>query len=351
MRISARTTIPGGPAHAPASALKNTKTTSIRTGLWTLCVFFYFSVEAFAHGAFTAPPSAQLTTGCTIQSVSGNFSLAQATYTVQGNCEVDKKDPDPKGGSTFPYPIDYLSWKAVGTFDSTTHAAMETVNIWRNDPGQIVATYTAGMTCLEDPWREAGLTCSSITFQKRGSLGSYDNWFNQDFYTTNTLVPLSSMLTSQQRAALNQEYSTALAALRGTATPNNLGGVDRSAAILSAPIIILPRAESHVVEGQFQVKGTIENVKAPLQGNENVYLFFTCPTTSYTNQWPVALKDFLNGITVPAYITRGGYGCHWQVRAQLSSPTGNGPLGVPITFYLDKLATIPLNPNRSQHLR
>jgi len=300
---------------------------------------------------------------CTIDSVTGSFVQTQSTYTVQGDCQVNHKNPDPKGGSTFADVTEAFNWTAVGTYQPGKYNATETISVRIPSSTQfttpVIATFYSTMLCGQDPWlKPDGLSCGSVRSQQTGTLGTgQGDQLVQAYLTqTNPVIPRSSMLSAQQRAALNQQYQKQLVTNLNSkpaegipskppvapAAHSNLADASR-AALLAAPMIISPTANSHVGEGQFQVKGTVTGSHT---GTEGVYVQFTWVDTPanynprpFVNIFNISLRDLVNGITVPNYITRSQYG-RWQVRAQIVSPTV-GAWGSPVLFYVDKIILKP----------
>ena len=335
-----------------------------------LCMTAVWAPPTFAGPPFKGTASGNDFIQCTIDSATGSFAETQSNYTVQGDCQVSHQNPDPKGGSTFPDMTEAFIWTAVGTYQPGKYNTGETISVRRPTSTQfttpVIATFTSTMLCGQDPWLQPdGLSCGSVRYQQTGTLGtSQGDQMVQAYLTqTNPMVPRSSMLSAQQRAALVQQYQkqhlsslnlqskpTALPAqppAAATAGPSNLAGANR-VAFSTAPIIVAPTPNTHAVEG-FYVKVT---VAGSYTGTEGVYVQFTwvdTPATQnphpYVNTWPITLKDLVNGIAVPSYITRGQYG-RWQVRAQITSPTA-GAWGSPVLFYLDKIIVPPLSPNRA----
>jgi hypothetical protein len=328
------------------------------TGLWPALLF---------GGAFKGTPSGYDYIQCTIDSVTGSFAQTQSTYTVQGDCQAYYKAPDPQGGSTFADLTDAFIWTAVGTYQPGKYATTETISVRRPTSTQfttpVIATITSTMLCGQDPWLQPdGLSCGSVRYQQTGTLGSTNGDAEVQAYltTTSPVVPRSSLLSAQQRAALNQQYQKQLLSnlnlqakptvvpvkppTAATTNPSNLSNTSR-VAILTAPAITAPIANSTVYEGQFQVKGT---TNGSYTGAELVYVEFTLLGTStapsansFVNIFNISLKDLLAGITVPSTITRGGIG-RWQVRAQIFNPNA-GPWGLPVIFNIAKLGS-PIAP-------
>lgn len=155
---------------------------------------------------------------CAVDAVKGNFSKTQATYTVRGNCEVYQRDFN--AGGSLPEVIDAFDWMAVGTYRSANFNAVETISVRRANSAQvttpIIATFTASMSCKEDPWLEPdGLffqACGSVRYQETGTLGSTaeDQDVQGYLYGASYFIPRSSMLSAQQRAALYQQYQNQL---------------------------------------------------------------------------------------------------------------------------------------------
>ncbi len=340
---------------------------------WLLIAAVLYSIighapSVFAHGAFTGPTEAEQHINCRIDSAAGAFSEAQSTYTVKGDCQVTTKQPDPKGGSTFGDVTDQFNWTAVGTYQPGKYNTTETIAVrkWNANPSAPpLATIFSTMLCRQDPWlRPDGLSCGSVQYQQTSTLGSetLDGYVQSYLTQTNPVVPRSSMLNPQQRAALNQEYQSQLVAtlnsknkaaqmppkLPATATttpanPNNTNRIFQA----SAPVITLPIANTANFEGRFQVKA---RVPGSYTGAEGVYVQFTYlgnATTpnqnSFVNIFNITLKDLVNGITVPTYITRGGQG-RWLVRAQIITPNA-GPWSAAVPFIVSQLSSTNVTPS------
>jgi len=307
---------------------------------------------------------------CEINSASGAFAQAQSTYTVKGDCEeYDKKNDKQAGTSTFPILVAAFNWTAAGTYQPATHNTTETISLSRPTSTQfttpVVYTLTAAMLCGQDPWlRPDGLSCGSVRYQAPNTQGltSYENDIVQSLYATNPVVPKSSLLKAQQRAALIQQYQRqlvsnapqnkpALVSPRDvTKNPANRNNANRVMQI-AAPIITSPKANSNNVEGGFQIKAMVP--PGSYTGAEGVYVHFTFLGTatapsanSFVNIFNISLKDLVNGITVPSYITRSGQG-RWLVRAQIASPDA-GPWSAAVPFNLTVLSSknLPSNLNK-----
>ena len=319
-------------------------------------VFFSFGLclgassvgPMYAAGPFSGFDVAVVST-CRVDSVAGIYNQTLFTYNVQGDCQVSSHTPDRRGGSTFPDVVDAFNWKAVGTYDPAKYIATETISVSRPSSTTftvpVVATITGKMICAKDPWREPnGGSCGSVVpIQQTGSLGSYDSIVSRSFYATDPVVPRSSVLSAQQRAALNQEYQKYLARFTDKPKP----AVNNPLAVW--PTMIAPTVNSHAFEGRLQVRGTMP--AGSYKGTEAVFVEFTWVDTpgtpKFVNVFNTSLQNLLNGIAVPAYITRSQFG-RWQVHAKISSPAA-GPFGPNVLFYLDKLPTTSVvTPSRLQ---
>ncbi len=314
------------------------------------------AVAPYAGNSYSAP-----VVQCAIDSVSGAFTAAQSQYTVKGDCE------EPSGNSTSAA----FNWTAVGIYQPGTHNVSETISVSKAVNNQftvpVAFTLSATMVCGQDPWRQPdGLSCGSVRYQAPNSqdLTPAENEILGFLYANAPVVPRSSVLNAQQRAALNQQYESQLARLNSqnkvalippkppataTTNPTNPNNANR-VFLASAPVITLPPANSGNIEGRFQVKAT---VAGSYTGNEGVYVQFThlgnatAPNAnSFVNTFNITLKDLVSGITVPNYITRGGQG-RWLVRAQIITPNA-GPWSAAVPFVLTSLSStnVPANLNK-----
>jgi len=336
-----------------------------RIGWLLAAALFTTNPGAALASAFRGTPTDNYFLRCEINSVSGAFAQAQFTYTVKGNCEEMMQKT---GSSTFADPVAAFNWTAVGTYQPGNHNAAETISLTRPTSTQfttpVVYTLTATMLCGQDPWLQPdGLSCGSVRYQASNTQGltTDEIMIVQSLYATNPIVPKSSLLSPQQRAALVQQYQhqlvinaprnkpALLPPAVGTVNPANPNNRNR-VVLASAPVITLPIANSNNVEGRFQVKATVPGSHT---GAEGVYVQFTflgaasAPSAnSFANTFPISLKDLVNGIAVPSYITRGGQG-RWLVRAQIASPNP-GPWSAAVPFTLTALSSknLPSNLNK-----
>ncbi len=313
------------------------------------------AVASYAGNSYSTP-----VIQCAIDSVSGAFTEAQSQYTVKGDCE---ESSGTSTGAAF-------NWTAVGIYQPGTHNVSETISVSKASNQftvPVAFTLSATMVCGQDPWRQPdGLSCGSVRYQAPNSqdLTQPENDILNSLYAKAPVVPRSSVLTAQQRAALNQQYQRQLVSLNSrnkpALTPSKLpGGASATVpnpananrvVLASAPVITLPVANSNNVEGRFQVKARIAG---SYTGAEGVYVQFTylgnatAPNqNSFVNTFNTSLKDLVNGITIPNYITRGGQG-RWLVRAEIVSPNA-GPWSAAVPFTLTALSStnVPSNLNK-----
>ncbi len=191
-------------------------TRNIPSRTWWLIAMALFitaldAASALAGSAFTSSEAYYYNhIRCTVNAAKGNFSKMQATYNVEGSCEIYQRDFN--AGASVPPVIDTFDWTAVGIYQPASFNAVETISVRRGNFGvlttPVVATFTARMSCKEDPWLEPnGLffqACGSVRYQEKGTLASpaEDRDMQAYLYGASYFIPRSAMLSAQQRAAL-----------------------------------------------------------------------------------------------------------------------------------------------------
>lgn len=340
-----------------------------------------FAVQFIVDGLFLSSANAgppftavkrDVSGRCGIQAINGQFSGNESRYQSRGDCDI-LRDTNDANASTFDKVsiIGNIQWTGQGSYQSfgggvyaktLPNNTSEVISVRQtlvDYPGQVwVGTLSATMTCTADPWREPDSRgCAAIRREKSGSIDERVD----SLYTTNLVVPRTSLLHPNLRAALQQQYTHAmqmqqLQRMQNTpagATTKSLpslgqrasnAGVSQGATqapILIGPLTItLPVANSRVVQGKLQVKASppagFTDINAASAWLEFTWLD-TPPTAKvrpYVNTYPVTLSALMKGHPVPVQVTAGQTG-RWQVRARITSPAlGAWSTAVPFVLAL-----------------
>ncbi|HKQ30419.1 MAG TPA: hypothetical protein VJS66_03950 [Burkholderiales bacterium] len=162
-------------------------------------------------------------TRCGIDSVNGTFSTVDSRYRLIGTCNVFDSANVPGKTSTFDAEkLQYvLKWDADGIYVPTTKETREVITVYRTirtGPDRTGSTFmgkvTNNMICAKDPWREsADGACGAI--QTDMQLKHPEDGMKELSVKDKINVPRTSLLSAEQRAALNQRYEKMLAIEKG----------------------------------------------------------------------------------------------------------------------------------------
>ncbi len=289
----------------------------------------------------------QLSMVCAASQATSSHTSTSSTYTVTGACNLfvtSRGITSPSGGSV-------VDWRATGSHQPNTKATVETVTLTLTDGGKPIATGSihSSMQCGSDPWRilPTGPCRLVARTTQPPSLAGYLSMAQQQLLQDAPQLPLSVKLSPSQRAALEKQYQLSFATRQkpGVAgpfrdtpmgsplSPANQAGVGAATtAVPDWPVIVDPKPEAHVVQGQFIIKATPPHIGNGFSAELEFTWLDASALNRYVNIWPVSMDQLVKGMAVPAGVTRGQAG-RWQVRARVSNPT-TGSWSAPVSFTL-----------------
>jgi hypothetical protein len=296
---------------------------------------------------------------CIINGIDGDFSIAESRYSAQGGCSVfldyNRNYPNPQSGtSTFDnQKLAYqFLWSGVGSYNPETKNTAEKITIGYacgpsyTDPGRfprcssppqvdaplgnsVLAHITSRMACTQDPWREPSGACGSVHSDIDGDRGEKNEPSGPGIYEQGLnpirLVPRTSMISVQQRAALNKQYSDYLADLQRKGqvirqTPSQQTIVSQA---------FFPSISSPTKGQNFVAQNPIPIKLAPPQGWSPTSYMVNVEINGYSCNIPVgaAEAESAAGYTgfgagkPPCYLAIPG---SYRLRAQIDSPNQSG---------------------------
>jgi len=300
---------------------------------------------------------------CIINGITGDFSVAESRYSVQGSCSVfldyNRNYPNPQSGtSTFDnQKLAYqFLWSAFGSYNPDTKNTAEKITIGYpcgpsfTEPGRfpscsvppqvdaplgnnVQAHITSRMACTQDPWREPSGACGSVHSDIDGYRGEKNDPGGPGIYEQGLnpirLVPRTSMISAQQRASLNKQYSDYLADLQRKGqvirqTPSQTSSQQTIVSQAFFPSILSPtQGQNFVAQNPIPIK------LAPPQGWSATGYMVNVEINGYPCNIPIGAADAQSaaGYTgfgagkPPCYLAIPG---SYRLRAQIDSPEQSG---------------------------
>lgn len=273
-----------------------------------------------------------------LKNIGTDLPTPAASYVSTGKCNIRYSSNTPGVESTFDKTkiVSTIDWTAQATYQPTQKNAWEDVairQVYLDRPGFVSqGTLTGWGTCAHDPWRDPdGGACGSPGYKTAGSIEPAV----ARFYGKSLRVPLTSILTAPQRAALKSAYEAAVKKaqqIKVVAAPSAARFSPQTFALApTVPSVASPAANQTFFENTpIPIKLT-----SPKNLNAAAYLV-NLETKDPNGTWrahatiPVGViqAESATGYTgfgagaPPAYLALPG---KWRINAQVSSPKQSGP--------------------------
>lgn len=297
---------------------------------------------------------------CVTTDVQSSFGIPESTYAVKGVCGLFKEG-NTGPGSNFGNEVhirDY-PWTAEGKYNSSTKATSEGLIIHDLETRSI-PYFDSTMQCPQDPWLTAlSQPCLDIRDRTARILNDNLRKVLATLWGLKINVPYSSLIKTEQRAKLDQQYQGWRAALPKSKLPGPLVQQTPSPPQPMNPqgknmripddmlVIIKPVVGDHVPQGRLIITATIgkEGAPDPNDVTEVELRFLDAPqgqrdSYPYLTMVSVGTAQLLQGYPVTEFVTGGAVG-RWQVRARYGMRTPPGPWSPPVQFQMVKAQPTP----------
>lgn len=308
---------------------------------WTgLLIFFALaslvrvpSTHAIGDVLVLSDPDPVLESRCQIQNIVGTSSASHAQYNSRGFCDIVRIYPNSKTEQSY----DSIKWEALGKHTANLGESEEKISLLRlvrpDQPNyQTIGIITAKMKCSQDPWlNPPQFGCTDLFYGRSETLSKYNL---DNLYAKDKSVPRTSLLPSNQRAALQRQLQASQPA---RLKPNNPAIY---ANLATAPIIMNPQPNTRVTSSAFK----IQIVPSKMLTGTHILVQFTkvdgpANQLKPTYAWSRPTSELANGASLPTNIVSNG---QWTLRARIDAPKpGDFSADVPFAYAPAPIAITP----------